>query len=102
MHGCIFAPSAFDFVKRPGDSMTGSSSSRTAGRKPGSIKEDGWDGFNYLDIQQAGINANIQISTEDNAGNMTEKINVGPNGVDLKESIFVQDESLRSAHRRRS
>lgn len=90
-----FAPlSAFDFVKRPGDSMTGKLEFKDGegDEKPGSIKKTVGMGFNYLDIQQAGINANIQISTEDNAGNMTEKINVGPNGVDLKESIFVQDE----------
>lgn len=90
-----FAPlSAFDFVKRPGDSMTGKLEFKDGegDTEPGSIEKTVGMGFNYLDIQQAGINANIQISTEDNAGNMTEKINVGPNGVDLKESIFVQDE----------
>jgi len=90
-----FAPlSAFDFVKRPGDSMTGKLEFKDGegDTNPGSIEKTVGMGFNYLDIQQAGINANIQISTEDNVGNMTEKINVGPNGVDLKESIFIQDE----------
>lgn len=85
--------SAFDFVKRAGDSMTGKLEFKDgeSDSKPGFIEKSVGMGFNYLDIQQAGINANISISTENNSGDMTEKISVGPRGVDLKESIFVQD-----------
>jgi hypothetical protein len=60
--------------------------------EPGFIEKTVGMGFNYLDIQQAGPNANIQISTEDNSGDMTEKINVGPRGVDIYGETYVQDE----------
>ena len=90
-----FAPlSAFDFVKRPGDSMTGKLEFKDGENdtEPGSIEKTVGMGFNYLDIQQAGINANIRISTENNSGEMTEKLTIGPTGSDFSGQVFIQDD----------
>lgn len=91
----IFVPmSAFDFVKRPGDSMTGKLEFKDGENdtEPGSIEKTVGMGFNYLDIQQAGINANIRISTENNSGEMTEKLTIGPTGSDFSGQVFIQDD----------
>jgi len=86
--------SAFDFVKRAGDSMTGRLEFKDgeSDSKPGFIEKTFGMGFNYLDIQQAGQNANIHIATEDNAGEMSSKIIVGPRGSTIRWPLFIQDE----------
>jgi len=86
--------SAFDFVKRAGDSMTGKLEFKDgeSDSKPGSIEKIVGMGFNILDIQQAGPNANIHIATEDNAGEMSSKIVVGPQGTSIRWPLFIQDE----------
>lgn len=84
--------SAFDFVKRPGDSMTGKLEFKDgeSDTEPGSIVKSADLGFNYLDIEQAGTNANIHISTENNSGEMTRKISVGPTSISLNESAIAE------------
>jgi len=86
--------SAFDFVKRAGDSMTGKLEFKDgeSDSEPGSIEKTVGMGFNYLDIQQAGPNANIHIATEDNTGVMSDKIAVGPQGTTIRWPLFIQDE----------
>ena len=85
--------SAFDFVKRAGDSMTGKLEFKDgeSDSRPGSIEKSVGMGFNYLDIKQTGQNANISIATEDNTGVMSDKITVGPQGTSIRWPLFIQD-----------
>ena len=85
--------SAFDFVKRAGDSMTGTLEFKDGERdsKPGFIEKIVGMGFNILNIHQTGQNANIHIATEDSTGVMSNKIEVGPQGTQISWPLFIRD-----------